>query len=493
MQGRIDRPDYRTAMTTSINGFPIDTGAWVRRPGFSWSHFLRGGLAGRVIAFSFKNTTPYTMEFTDNHLRFSQQQAFVTTNDDVTVSAATTASPIAVTTGTHGWSSNDQVYFYNLGTSVPAMHRRVCIITVTGATAFTLKDAITGANLDGGVIGTIPAGAKVARILDIATTYNTAQWRTLRSVQAETKAVLLQGATPPQVLEATAQPTAINFATFTLSAANLTDGPYQAPLVGSLTTPSAVNGNITLTFSFQAYDSTRSYNVGDFVSNSSVSYSSLQGGNVGNTPASSPTFWKVVNGGAAVGPNGFTASDVGRHIRLFSEPAAWAVGTAYTAGLVVKYNSAYWLATASSTGVIPGSDATKWAPYVGVQAARWTWGKILTVSGAGLINPALSGVVNIGNMTGNGGLSAAFDGTLSKTAAASASAVCEDITPSAFVPGTIYSAGQIATYLGTKYIASAPATAAWTTAPVTANTIVVYNGQYYKCAAVPQTWVSKGS
>lgn len=40
--------------------------------------------------------------------------------------------------------------------------------------------------------------------------------------------------------------------------------------------------------------------------------------------------------------------------------SAWSIATAYTSGQYVLYSSALWKAVASSTGVTPGTDDTKW-------------------------------------------------------------------------------------------------------------------------------------
>lgn len=490
MQGRIDRPDYRTAMNSCVNGLPIETGAWTRRPGFNFAQTTRSGNPARGVTFSFKEATPYTMEFSDNHLRFFNQLKLATANDDQTVTSISTANPAKVLTGVHGWSTADQVFFGNLGTSCPLLHRRLFTITKTSSTEFTLADAITGTAIDGSTLGTVPSGVTVSRVLDITTPYGAQSWKSLRSVQAETKAILLQGTVPPYVLEATIAPTALRFATFTLTQANLQDGPYLDPVNGSIATPSGQTGSITVTLTFTAYNSATSYNKGDYVTSSAVSYRSLVQGNLGNTPASSPTYWVVVNGGAAVGPNGFTSGDIGRHVRLFSEPAFWVAGTTYSINAVVAYNGTYWIAlVGSNTGNVPGNDVTKWVPFAGVQAAAWTWAKITAVSGAGLISPSLSGVANIGDMTDDGGLAAAFDGTVAKNAALCASAISEVITPGAWVPGTIYTAGQIVSYGGSNYIASAPATSAWSTSvPLSIGSPFAYGGQYYTLTNFPDTW-----
>lgn len=51
---------------------------------------------------------------------------------------------------------------------------------------------------------------------------------------------------------------------------------------------------------------------------------------------------------------------------VVSAPAAWLVGTPYSAGQTVTYQSNMWLASASSTGVTPGTDPTKWGLVFGL-------------------------------------------------------------------------------------------------------------------------------
>ena len=213
----------------------------------------------------------------------------------------------------------------------------------------------------------------------------------------------------------------------------LTDGPYLDEIPGSTAVPSASIGNITLTLGFQAYIATQAYKKGDFVTSSSIGYQSLVDFNVGNTPASSPSDWAVVGFGAPINNGrGFVQSDVGRLIRLFSEPALWATGTTYGSGALVTYNPSnipgdetYWSsAVTGNIGNIPGTDAAHWnlqAIGGNNSPALWTWGKIsgFTSSGAAAAISGATGT-NIGNMTGHGGLAAAFDGTTSKSGANSA-------------------------------------------------------------------------
>lgn len=416
-QGQTERKDYRAALNVSLNALVTETGAHVRRPGFLQLGYMRGGARGSLTKFDFKESTPHNMEFTDGFLRFWRGKTLVYTNDAQEVASVSTANPAVIGTAlAHGWSTGDEVYFTDLGIVAPLLQGRTFLITVTGASAFSIRDAITGANIDGSLLAWTAGGA-VRRVLTYATPYTGDLWSGVRSVQAERQAVLLSNL-QPQILTLTEDPGEVTQANFTLEPSSFKDGPYLDPFPGSIATPSGLKGNISLTFSFQTYDASFSYSKGDYVSDAGVNYKSLQQANLGNTPASSASFWQPCTGADQISPAGFTAGDIGRHIRLYSRPPAWAIATAYAAKDVVLFNDVIWEALASSTGSQPGQDLTKWTIRAGTQYAIWSWGRITAISGAGQISGATG--TNIGNMTSGGGLAAAFDGTTAKAAGGSA-------------------------------------------------------------------------
>ncbi len=426
VQGQFDNKFYRTWMNTCANFMPMEQAALTRRPGSMHSGATRGGLAGRVFGFDFKQASPYTIEVTTGFMRFRAGPALVMTNDQQAVVSISTANPAKVKTGTHGWSSGDQVMFNSLSADNPLLQNRLFAATVTSSTEFTLTDALTGATIDGSTLGTFNSG-NVSRVLEIATSYTDALWPALRVVQADIAtlngstpgAIVLHGSVKPYMLQVTSAPTATLFATFSFAAASFKDGPYFDPVSsGALVTPSALIGLITLTLTFQAYDAAVAYSTGDFVTASSIGYRSLVDANLGNTPASSPTDWTPVTAGAAVGPNGFTASDIGRLMRLYSEPPLWVSGTVYAAGDPVTYNNVYYKCltghTAGATNT-PDTTPTDWS--ISPSSAIWSWGRITAMSTTGLISGTLAGSVNIGDYTFSGGLAAAFDGTPLKASA----------------------------------------------------------------------------
>jgi len=426
-QGWVSNEKYRTWMNRCRNALPLEQGAWTRRPGSMFCQPTRMGSPGRVLPFQFRRALPYSMEFTDGFLRFRQGPRLVTTNDNVTITGISTATPAVVTTSApHGWANNNQVYL-NI-TGAEQLQNRPFQITVLSPTTFSLADGVTLASINGASVGAAFASGNASRVLEIQTVYASQSWATLRAVQSEiptaampaSGSVFLHANFPPYVLQVVNQPTPGTFATFSLQPAVFRDGPYLDPVKGGATiTPSGLSGLVNMTITFPAFDSTVAYQVGDFVSNASINYQSLQSPNLGNTPPNA-AFWQPVSTGVAIGPNGFQGTDLGRLMRFYSEPPIWNNTTPYAIGNEVSYPSgvnggySYWKALAANTGVAPGTDTTKWS--VDPAGAIWTWGRISLL--ANLVNPATG--TAIGTLTQSGGLAAAFDGNTNQPAAQSA-------------------------------------------------------------------------
>lgn len=430
-QGRFDEADYRTAMNVCLNAMPLEEGAWCRRSGTQNAGHTKNGNPGRVIKFDFSTVSPYTVELTDGFMRFRTGTTLINTNDGDNVVAISTANPAVVQMlNPHIWQTNDTIFFtFTIPArgSIKELTNRQFIITRIDSTHFSLADALTGATIDGSTVSPVLPGTFAVRVQEIASPYAGGSWATVRFVQAETTAVVLQGIVPPQLLQVTTLPTVAGVqAQFSLGPITFLDGPYLDPFTnGVQAVPNGLSGNITLTLQFPAYLSTQAYKVGDFVTSVGINYISLQDDNVNNTPAGSPTFWATTSAGAAINNGqGFLGTDIGRLIRLRSEPAAWSSTTAYVAGNLVTYAGTYFTALVGNTNKVPGSDTTNWAlspqfsiPVTSiiiggstqaVTVATWSWGKIISL--ANEISRVLAGSVNIGDMTANGGLAAAFDG-----------------------------------------------------------------------------------
>lgn len=415
-QGNVTHPEYRTALNTCLNWVVMDADNLQRRPGTLHCLPTRSGGVARLLTWDFKTAFRHTIEVTDGIFRFRRGPFMVSTNDSQTVTAIAASNPATITTATaHGWTTGESVFF-NIDQRL--LQNRFFIITVSNPTNFTIRDGVTGANIDGALINAFTSGT-VSRILEVGTPYLGGSWSNLRLVQANLQAVLLNG-TAPQVLTVTQVPTTQRNAEFEINPAVFTDGPYLDAVPGSWITSSAVNGVVTLTLTFQPYDNARAYDIGDYVESGGQGYKSLTSANQGNAPPAAQ--WSAVNGGDPInGGAGFTTADEGRLLRLYSEPELWDVGTTFAANDVVAYEvstsaaASYWKNTSGGnlTSKVPGVD-TGWT--VVPNGAIWTWAKMLSVANTGVVAPN----DEFGSLTGGAGVNVLFDGSPSKAMASAA-------------------------------------------------------------------------
>src|SRR4029077_17546378 len=116
----------------------------------------------------------------------------------------------------------------------PLLQNRQFVITVSDSTHFSLADALTGATIDGSTLGSLPSVAMVARVQEVVSPYTLGSWATVRLVQAETNAVILQGAVAPQLLTVTTLPIGGNSPVFSLAGLTFLDGPYLDPFTNGV-------------------------------------------------------------------------------------------------------------------------------------------------------------------------------------------------------------------------------------------------------------------
>jgi hypothetical protein len=386
-QGRMSLPGYKIAMKVCLNAIPLEEGACNRRSGTRFCATTRNGNPGRLIKFAPQQTTPYNVEFTDGHVRFFFGPLLVFGSDVATVTNISTANPAVVTVATPpAWSNGNQVGFLFQSAQATAdcaiLRNRQFVINNLSGDQFTLTDPISGLAVDGGTVFWDPTqiSAQVARVVDLPSPWTNGSWKTIRGVQAETNIVMLQGQTQPQVITITPAPKAPQFAPFTIAPAAFVDGPYLDPVPGSQLTTSGTSGVITITMGYAPWDNTVTYPSGQFVTSGGFDYVSLVGGNLNNNPALSPSFWQQVNSGGAVGTNGLQQTDVGRQIRIFTEPLPWQPATPYSAGQVVGWNGAYYTALTTNTGLEPDLYLNSW--QINPTGALWTWGTIASVLSA---------------------------------------------------------------------------------------------------------------
>lgn len=370
-QGRAEKEQYRTAMNECLNSFPIEEGAWIRRSGTLYAASTRNGVVGVNRKFEFNQATPYTLEFTAGHMRMLAGLNLVLTNQFV-VTAISTATPAVVTAGNHGLTTGDQMEFQETllqqGTTPSGLNlifNRQFAVTVIDSSHFSISDPVTGAGINGANLNTTGWSVTGAKILDIATPYTAADLPNIRVVQDQDLALILCPGHPPQQIVNLEAISPLGFQTISFGAVTMLDGPYLDPPVdGSTLTASAASGTVTLT-------------------------------------ASAITS---INGGS-----GFQSTDVGRHVRLFSEPAAYNPATNYTTGNAIKFANTYWVALANSTGKQPDLYPALWA--ISPTSAAWTWAIIQTVVDTSHVTATIQAADPQGFLAGG----ALVNGTLAMT------------------------------------------------------------------------------
>lgn len=355
MQGRMERQDYRTAMNRALNLIVLEEGSAPRRSGTRFVGPTRRSAPAKLKAFHFDTSSPYVMEFTAGHLRFYFKNSLVLADEGHAVGGVVPGSPAAATTITaNDFALGDEVLFYqpdgmaNIGIA-PLLNRTFYL---AGAPAdvnhFTFVDTVDLVDLTE-TVSLAGIGLRVAKVLDYATVYTADQLAAIRTVQDSENVLVLHHDVKPYKVTSVDAVAPSPTATFSYGPAVFTDGPYADPFKdGSTVTPSGLSGSITLTASIGSGDQT-------------------------------PAF------------TGFATTDVGRMIRLFSEPLDWGSGTSYAAGATVRFNGAYWAALKANSGKQPDLDVTNWS--IDTSAAVWTWGRITGYTSPTIVTVAIEPLV----------------------------------------------------------------------------------------------------
>ena len=356
--GRSDDARYTTAMALCLNGYACEEGSWLKRTGTELIVPTYQSAYANILAFDGSDTCSFAMEFTDpvgaetGFLRLLTQSSLVFTNDAQTITSVDTVNGVITLSGDPSWANNDEVmlvfpdvsspyYPYAMSDEVGLRNQVLTIGDFSSATNATLKLA---ANYSGiGPIVSFAAstnlvGAQMIRVLRFTTPYTNGipQIQALRAVQAEINNFVLSNQAPIQQLQVTSQGTLTSDPVFSFGPVTLIDGPYLDPQNDTLTL-SGTSGSITLTS----------------------------------------------------GSNDFAATDVGRAVRIFTQPPIYNPASSYTTGEnVTDSNGAWWTALqAVSPGQAPGQAATVggvatvvWAPNP--TAGSWAWGLITAYTSA---------------------------------------------------------------------------------------------------------------
>ncbi len=181
--GRVDTRAYQTALKLARNMIVHQFGGISSRPGTRFIGPVKDHTAvPRLVPFQFKTTDTHILEFGNLYMRVIRNDGHVTDNT-VTITGITTASPAVVTTsGNHGYSNGDEVAIAAV-VGMTELNGRRFVIANKAATTFELTDQVTGANINSTGFTAYSSAGTSAKIFTLTTPYTTAQLRDLTFVQ----------------------------------------------------------------------------------------------------------------------------------------------------------------------------------------------------------------------------------------------------------------------------------------------------------------------
>ena len=380
-QARADLPHRRNAMAVCQNSIPTEEGVVVRRPGSQYAGSSRMNVPSVVRSIDFTGAAPLTMEMTAGHIRFRLGVGLCHTSPSNSspfgIISISTATPAIVTINdypTKEFETGYPVLILPVGAvSVQALaylNQRVISLTKQTTTTFAMYDEATGAAINGNYVGwTAGCQANMVQVVDLVTPYAQADLSDIRLIQNEYQIMLLHPNYAPNfitilpnlggLVPALFVPTHSNMS-FSFSAVVFIDGPYLDPSGSREATAYGLSGSVIVKFS---------------------------------------TITDINNG------IGFLQTDVGRQIRMFSEPPYYDPTVTYVTSQAVTYNNSYYVFTGlqistvagtqpviDTTGPVTGTpDALPVTWKISEQVQSWTWGVINYVADSHKITVTFEG------------------------------------------------------------------------------------------------------
>jgi len=182
LEGRVSIDKYREGLGILENMIVHPHGGVTRRPGTEFLGEVKTSAnATRLVAFEFKTSDTYALEFGNQYMRVFRNGLQVLSAAK-TISAITKANPAVLTSSSHGYSNGDEVFLSNSGAMTELKSRNYRVANSTTNT-FTLTD-LHGAAINSTGFTTFDSGVTTAEIYEIATPYVSADLDNLRYVQS---------------------------------------------------------------------------------------------------------------------------------------------------------------------------------------------------------------------------------------------------------------------------------------------------------------------
>lgn len=183
LEGRTNLEKYRNGLSELTNMVVMPHGGVTRRPGTEYLGEVKdSSVKTRLIPFQFKTSDTYILEFGDQVMRVYRDDLSVLESSSKSITGATQANPVVITSSSHGLSNGDEVYIDGLGGMTEVNNRNYLVANVTTNT-FRLQN-LFGENIDGTGFTAYTSGGSATKIYEETTPYAAADIFDLRFAQS---------------------------------------------------------------------------------------------------------------------------------------------------------------------------------------------------------------------------------------------------------------------------------------------------------------------
>jgi len=182
LDGRTDLGKYFNGTKTLENMVVHPHGAASRRPGTKFVHEVKTSSAQtRLIPFEFSTTQTYILELGNEYIRFFKDNGIITESNK-TITAATQANPIVITSSSHGYSNGDHVIISGV-VGMTELNGKTFKVADKTTNTFELQ-TVDGTDINSSSYTAYSSGGIANKIYEIASPYVTADIPSVKFAQS---------------------------------------------------------------------------------------------------------------------------------------------------------------------------------------------------------------------------------------------------------------------------------------------------------------------
>ena len=200
VSARVDVDKYKSSLSKCENMYVKTSGGVANRPGLEYVCEVKdSSQISRIIPFEYNTEQTYTLELGNLYMRVITGGGLVVDSTKLkTISGATQANPVVVTSTSHGLSNGDEVFVAQVVGMTELNGRQFKIAGVTTHT-FNLQ-GMDSVNINGSAYTAYGSAGVAALVYEIVTPYTAAQLYDLQYVQSADVMTLTHPSHPPHEL-----------------------------------------------------------------------------------------------------------------------------------------------------------------------------------------------------------------------------------------------------------------------------------------------------